>query len=147
MRTSWRRINGFEVGIVEDPEFLCSPAIADYDVIIVHFKKLLALLRDRQVRENLAKFVRQGKGLVVMHLACGAFENWPEFVNLAGKTYDQGKAAPHAPGKFTVKIVQPRASHHARECPISRPTTSCISVLVGDRPVDAVGHGTLESHR
>ena len=96
-----------DVRIVEDPEFLSSPAISDYDVIIVHFKNYRPFVRDKQVHENLAKFVKQGKGLMLLHLACGAFENWPEFANLAGKTYDHSKG--HDPrGPFTVKIVQPQ---------------------------------------
>ena len=28
----------FEVRIIEDPEFLASPAVFDYDVILLHFK-------------------------------------------------------------------------------------------------------------
>jgi type 1 glutamine amidotransferase len=63
----------FEVRIVEDPEFLASPAVADYDVIFLHFKNYQPLKRATQVRENLVNLVKQGKGLAVFHFACGAF--------------------------------------------------------------------------
>ena len=52
-----------DVRIVEDPEFLSSPAISDYDVIIVHFKNYRPFVRDKQVHENLAKFRQTGKRL------------------------------------------------------------------------------------
>ena len=28
-----------------------------------------------------------GKGLVLVHFACGAFQEWPEFVELAGRVF------------------------------------------------------------
>src|SRR3990172_1752447 len=40
----------FEVRIVEDPEFLASPAVADYDVIFLHFKNYQPFKRAIQVR-------------------------------------------------------------------------------------------------
>jgi type 1 glutamine amidotransferase len=64
------------------------------------------------VRENLVNFVKQGKGLVVFHFACGAFEDWPQFADLAGKVWDQ-KTSHDRRGPFTVHIVQ-------REHPITR---------------------------
>jgi len=97
----------FDVRIVEDPEFLASPAIADYDVILLHFftENHKQFLREKQIRENLAHFVKQGKGLAVLHFACGAFEDWPEYANLVGKVWD--KKTFHDPrGPFQVHIVQ-----------------------------------------
>ena len=49
-------------------------------------------------------FVKQGKGLVLLHFACGAFPDWPEFQQLAGKVWD-GVTTHDPRGKFTVKIV------------------------------------------
>jgi type 1 glutamine amidotransferase len=97
----------FEARIVEDAAFLASPAVEDYDVILLHFKNYKPISREAQVRENLAKLVKAGKGLVVLHFACGAFEDWPEFGQLAGMIYD-AKLPPHDPrGQFTVNIVKP----------------------------------------
>ena len=96
-----------ETRIVEDPEFLASPVLADYDVILLHFKNYKPLVREAQARENLVKLVKQGKGLVLLHFACGAFEDWPEFVQLAGRVWDQ-KTSHDPRGPFTVRITQPQ---------------------------------------
>jgi uncharacterized protein len=97
----------FDVRIVEDPEFLASPAVADYDVIFLHFyaENHKQFRRENEIRENLATSVKNGKGLVVLHLACGAFEDWPEYANLAGKVWD--KKTFHDPrGPFQIRIVE-----------------------------------------
>jgi uncharacterized protein len=96
-----------EVRIVEDPEFLAAPAVADYDVILLHFKNYKPLARETEVRENLAKLVKQGKGLVLLHFACGAFEDWPEFADLAGRVWDR-KTSHDPRGPYTVRITQPQ---------------------------------------
>ena len=100
----------------------------------MHFKNYRPFVRDKQVRENLAKFVKQGKGLMLLHLACGAFENWPEFANLAGKTYDHSKA--HDPrGPFTVKIVdsQHPITRGLRDFQADDELYFCVA---GERPVE-----------
>ncbi len=88
------------------------------------------------MRENLAKFVKQGKGLVLIGLACGAFENWPEFANLAGKTGDHSKTH-HPRGPFTLKIVQPQhpAVHAVHDFPADDELYFCV---VGDQPVEVL---------
>ena len=96
-----------EVRIVEDPEFLASPVLADYDVICLHFKNYKPLMHEAQSRENLAKLVKQGQGLVLLHFASGAFEDWPEFVRLAGRVWDR-KTSHDPRGPFTVRITQPQ---------------------------------------
>ena len=54
---------------------------------------------------GLADFVRGGKGLVALHFACGAFGDWPEYVNLIGRVWDKSKT--HDPlGPFRVHVVK-----------------------------------------
>ena len=124
----------FEVRIVEDHEFLAASAVFDYDVLFLHFKEYEPIAREEQIRENLVSFVKQGKGLFVFHFACGAFENWPEFRNLAGKVWDQ-KTGHDPRGPFTVKIVQ-------TEHPITRgmedfqADDELYICVVGERPVE-----------
>jgi uncharacterized protein len=134
-----------EARIVEDPEFLATSVIADYDVIFMHFypDNHQHFAREQQVRENLDNFVKQGKGLVLLHLACGAFEDWPEFAYLAGKVWD--RKTYHDPrGPFQVHITQ-------KEHPITRglqdfETDDELYVcLTGDRPVEilAMAHSKM----
>ena len=39
------------------------------------------------------KFVASGKGLMLVHFACGAWQDWPEFKALAGRVWDPKLAA------------------------------------------------------
>lgn len=126
----------FEARIIEDPDFLASPSVNNYDVLLLHFKNYAPFAHETAVRENLAKLVKQGKGLVVLHFACGAFEDWPEFANLAGKVWDR-KTAHDPRGPYTVKIVQPQ---HAitlgmRDFQADDELYIC---LIGDRPVEVL---------
>jgi type 1 glutamine amidotransferase len=93
-----------EARIVEDPEFLASPLLADYDVILLEFYNPKPLRHQAEAQKNLEEFVRNGKGLVVLHFSCGAFADWPGYADLAGRIWDRKNY--HDPrGKFTVKIT------------------------------------------
>jgi uncharacterized protein len=98
--------------IVEDPEVLASPIVSAYDVIFLHFKNYQPFSREKEMRENLVNLVKRGKGLVLFHFACGAFEDWPEYVDLAGKVWDR-KTFHDPRGPFQVHLVQ-------KEHPITR---------------------------
>jgi uncharacterized protein len=125
-----------EVRIVEDPEFLASPALEDYDVILLHFKNYKPLRREAQARENLAKLVKAGKGLVLLHFASGAFEDWPEFAQLAGRVWDRKTS--HDPRRpYTVRITQPQhaITQGMRDFQADDELYTC---LVGETPVDVL---------
>jgi type 1 glutamine amidotransferase len=96
-----------EVRVVDDPGFLANDEIFQYQVIFVHFKNYDPVKNEKQAQENLTKFVKQGGGLVFFHFACGAFEQWPEFLQLAGRVWDKKKRGHDPHGEFTVKIVDP----------------------------------------
>jgi type 1 glutamine amidotransferase len=128
----------FDVRIVEDPEFLASAAIFDYDVLFLHFKNYQPVARAKQVHENLVNFVKQGKGLVLLHFACGAFEDWPEFRDLAGRVWNKDQKSPHDPrAPFMVHITAP-------EHPLMRgmqdfqADDELYTCLVGERPVEVL---------
>lgn len=131
-----------EVRVVEDPDFLASPAVGNYDVIFLHFKNYAPLPHEAAARENLVKLVKQGKGLVVFHFACGAFEDWPEFADLAGKVWDHTAHDPRGP--FTVRIIDPQhpVTQKMRDFQADDELYTC---LAGNRPVQllAVAHSKL----
>ena len=77
-----------EVVTVEDPGFLDSTAISKYDLIMLHFQNWQQPGPGERARENLRQFVEGGKGVVLVHFACGAwFNEWPEFGKIAGRTW------------------------------------------------------------
>ncbi len=125
-----------EVRIVEDHEFLASDAIFDYDVVFLHFKDYQPIARAKVIHDNLVKFVKQGKGLVVFHFACGAFEEWPEFGELAGKVWDR-KTAHDPRGPFTVRITD-TAHPITRGMKDFQADDELYTCLIGDRPVNVL---------
>ncbi|MBN1508091.1 MAG: ThuA domain-containing protein [Sedimentisphaerales bacterium] len=91
-----------KVDVVETPAFLGTAKLNDCDVVVLHFMNWESPDPGEQARQNLASFVNNGGGLVLVHFACGAFQGWGEFVKLAGRVYDP-KLRPHDPyGPFQV---------------------------------------------
>jgi uncharacterized protein len=62
------------------------PSLAAVDAIFFMGHREVAL--DPKQREELATFVREGKGLVAAHVGLTAFESWPEWGTLIGARYD-----------------------------------------------------------
>jgi type 1 glutamine amidotransferase len=122
------------VSVQEDPKFLASPKLQDFDVIVLNYMNWESPDPGTEARENLRKFVAGGKGLVLVHFACGAFQDWPEFRKIAGRSYDP-KLRPHdARGPFKVEIAD---SEH----PITKGMKSfetddeLYTCLAGDAPI------------
>jgi type 1 glutamine amidotransferase len=128
-----------EVFTVEDPAFLDSPAIGKYDLIILHFQNWQQPGPGERARDNLRQYVEGGKGVALVHFACGAwFGEWPEFSKVAGRTW----AGPgpgvhqHDPyGAFRVEMAKP-------DDPIVRGMADfdtqdeLYTCLVGDHPIE-----------
>jgi type 1 glutamine amidotransferase len=124
-----------QVSVVEDPAFLGNPALRGFDVALMHWMNWEKPAPGPEARENLRAFVAGGKGMALAHFACGAFQDWPEFRNLAGRAYDP-KLPPHDPrGPFQVSITS--VPHpitqglHAFEA-----DDELYTCLAGDRPID-----------
>jgi uncharacterized protein len=126
-----------ETEVQADPNFLASPRLHNYDVVVLNYMNWESPDPGPAARANLQKFVEEGKGLVMVHFACGAFQGWPEFKNIAGRIYNP-KLRPHDPyGKFTVVIAG--ADH-----PITKGLSSfetadeLYTCLDGDRAIQVV---------
>ena len=122
------------VDVVEDPNFLASPRLHDYTAIVHHWMNWKAAAPGPAARENFRRFVTGGKGLVVVHFGCGAFQDWPEFVKIAGRVWDP-KLRGHDPrGPFRVEIAD--AEH-----PVTRGMKpfethdELYTCLAGDTPI------------
>lgn len=136
-----RKDSRLEVFTVEDPAFLDSSAINKYDLILLHFQNWQQPGPGERARENLRQFVAGGKGVALVHFACGAWiGEWPEFAKIAGRVW----AGPgpgvrnHDPyGPFRVELVNPDHS-------ILRGMTDfdtqdeLYTCLVGDHPIEVL---------
>lgn len=125
------------VDVVEDPNFLASPQLATYDAIVLHFMNWERPDPGRRARTNLRACVAAGKGLVLVHFACGAFQGWDEFARLAGRVWDPN-LRPHDPrGPFEVKMVAPA---HPITQGLSGFATDdeLYTCLTGDAPIEVL---------
>jgi type 1 glutamine amidotransferase len=90
-----------------------------------------------KARTNLREFVDGGKGLFLVHFACGAFQDWPEFRDLAGRVWDPNMRAHDPRGPFRVNIAN-------EEHPITRAMQSfetddeLYTCLTGNRPIEVL---------
>lgn len=123
--------------IIEDPRFLDSAGLENYDVAVLNFMNWEQPAPGEKARENLRRFVEDGKGLVLVHFACGAWQDWPEFRKLAGRVYDP-KLRPHDPyGKFLVEL--PNANHPVtRGMAAFQTEDELYTCLTGEYPIQVV---------
>jgi len=94
-----------DVTVTEDPNDLAKDGLGGYDVVVAHFMDWEVPDPGPRARANLKDAVQDGTGLVLVHFACGAFQEWPEFVKIAGRVWDPNLRGHDPHGKFTVKIV------------------------------------------
>jgi len=120
--------------VQDDPNFLASPRLHEYDAVVLNYMNWESPDPGPQARANLKKFVEAGKGLVLVHFACGAFQGWPEFRQMAGRVYNPA-LRPHDPyGKFTVVIAD--SDHPVTKGLTSFETTDELyTCLDGDRAI------------
>lgn len=132
-----------DVVVVEDPHFLDSAALGSCDLVLLHFENWQTPGPGAAARENLRHFVENGKGLALVHFACGAWHGeWPEFEKLAGRVWFGQEPGPgkrqHDPyGPFRVELNKP-------EHPITRGLTDfdtqdeLYTCLIGDAPIEVL---------
>ena len=90
--------------IADDPESLAEGDLSTYDTIFLHFADWEEKRPSEKAQKGLEKAVKEGTGLVAIHFACGAFQEWNGFEAVIGRTWDQKKT--HDPyGEFTVRIT------------------------------------------
>ncbi len=123
--------------VQDDPSFLASPRLHEYDTVVLNYMNWESPDPGPGARANLEKFVAEGKGLVLVHFACGAFQGWPEFRQIAGRIYNPA-LRPHDPyGKFTVVIAD--SDHPVTKGLTSFETTDELyTCLDGDRAIDVL---------
>lgn len=143
LKSALEKDSRLQVSAVEDPAFLDSVAVDRYDLVLLHFQNWEVKGPGEKARENLRRFVENGKGLALIHFACGAWHNeWPEFADLAGRIWFGQEPGPgkrqHDPyGPFRVEIVQP-------EHPIVRGMSDfdtqdeLYTCLTGNHPIQVV---------
>ncbi|MHC4745277.1 MAG: ThuA domain-containing protein [Planctomycetota bacterium] len=123
-----------DVVITDEPADLAEDSLDDYDVIVLHFMDWEVPDPGPEARANLKRVIASGKGMVLVHFACGAFQEWPEFVELAGRVWDP-KLRGHDPhGRFAVKVTD--AEHPVmRGIDQFETVDELYTCLTGDTPI------------
>ena len=92
------------VDVMPDPNFLADDKLFDYQVAVLNFRNEKPLTQEQRTRDNLLKFVEQGRGLIAIHYASGAFAGWDRFDEIIGKTMNPMPR--HDPiGMVTVQLL------------------------------------------
>jgi len=93
-----------EVTLCETPGGVGLKHLDFYDAVFIHFKNYEEdMPATEAMKEGLARFVTEGGGLCMSHFACGAFMEWPNFVNLSGRIWSGGGHEKRGP--FRVNVI------------------------------------------
>ncbi len=95
-----------EVSITECPAIYGSPLLDYYDATVIHFKDYAERLPlGSETRTGLERHIAGGRGLVITHFGCGAFQEWDGFVKIAGRVWNPAMRAHDPHGLFEVRIA------------------------------------------
>jgi type 1 glutamine amidotransferase len=95
----------FEVKVVEDVKALESAMLDQYDLVVLNFGHWTTPELSESGRKNLLNYVENGGGLMSLHFACSAFQEWPEYATLLGRVWKRGVGGHGPRGKFNVNVV------------------------------------------
>ena len=97
----------FEVRVCEDAGVLDSAAtLGRYDLVLLDMYNAKTPTLSAGAKENLASFVKDGKGLVITHLSSASFKEWDEFPKLCGRCWVMGKSGHGPRGVFKARITK-----------------------------------------
>ena len=100
-----RKSGAFEAVISDDPRLLLGDHLPRFDALVMNNiherdpflpedfaqrteeKKTAARKFDEAVKQSILEYVRSGKGIVGVHAATAAFQNWPEYGEMIGGYY------------------------------------------------------------
>jgi type 1 glutamine amidotransferase len=98
----------YDCTYTEEPSALHWDSLKAYDVLLIY-----AIQFDHQketpepVREGLQRFLKEGKGLVVVHAGVASFSTWPQFTDIIGAYWRWGKSTHDPYRHMMVEIADP----------------------------------------
>jgi len=137
LRKALQASEHIDVRLAEDIEVLGTDLVFDYDVLLLNMKNYDPLKREEAARNNLTRFLREGGGLMYFHFTGGAFEDWPEYRQIAGRVWNPALRGHDPYQEFTVQIVQ--KEHPAmRGLADFRITDELYTCLDGERDIEVL---------
>jgi type 1 glutamine amidotransferase/HEAT repeat protein len=136
-----RKDTRLDVQVIEDPNFLASPDLKKFNVIVLNYMNWKTPDPGEAARKNLKEAVEGGTGLVLVHFACGAFQEWPEFVKIAGRAWNPTFRGHDPFGTFKVDIA--KADHPIMKGLEAFETTDELyTCLDGETPIEILAKAT-----
>lgn len=94
------------VDVLDDLSKLATTDLSPYRAVVMHFKNYDANIPGRAGFDVLSKYVHDGGGLVLVHFACGAFQEFKgDFKQLVGRVWDPNLRGHDPRGLFTVRLA------------------------------------------
>jgi len=116
-----RKTGAFEAVVSDDPRLLLGDRLPQFDALVMNNiherdpflpedfgsrteeQKSAARQFDEAVKESILEYVRSGKGIVGIHAATAALQNWPEYGEMMGGYY-----AGHIYQDVVIKLDDPK---------------------------------------
>src|SRR5208282_3652792 len=96
----------FDVRVCEDAGVLDSAAtLGRYDLVFLAMYNAKTPTLSDGAKENLASFVKDGKGFAISHLSSASFKEWVEFPKLCGRCWVMGKSGHGPRSVFQARIA------------------------------------------
>ena len=93
-----------KVVICEDLGILESSSLKKYDVVLLNYGFWNEPDPSSDSKQALLNYVRSGKGIVALHFACSAFQEWEEYTDVLGRVWKKGIGGHGPRGEFKVEI-------------------------------------------
>jgi uncharacterized protein len=94
----------FQVEVSADKEVFASPKLSEYDVLVLNYGFWDEPEPSDKAKAGLLNYAKEGGGVVALHFACSAFQDWEEYGELLGRVWVKGVGG-HGPyGEFTVDV-------------------------------------------
>ena len=137
-----------DVRLEPDYNILCTDKIFAYDVIFFNFANIVDLNPYEETKDddlaidNIAKFLKSGKGIILFHLAIGMFEKrTARVLPLIGRNYDRA-LHPHDPFQnFEVSIVD-KEHPITKHIPNFKIDDELYTCMAGDLPIHVLAEAT-----
>jgi len=125
------------VKVVHEPSFLADPSIHQYDAIVMHWMNWKVSSPGAPARENFREYVESGKGTMLIHFACGAWQDWPEFRDVVARVWDPKRRGHDPRGTFQVNMTAVKHPITAGLKPFEA-DDELYTCLTGERPIQVL---------
>jgi type 1 glutamine amidotransferase len=99
---------GHKVTVTEDASVLADTGrMGEYDALVFNTRRVRDKAMTKAEQAGMTNFIKNGKGFVCIHISGSASEDWPEYYDITGGGWIEGRSFHPPYGKFTVNVKNP----------------------------------------